>query len=246
MLIYENAVIGNFLFGAGASYGFRRQAQGMPVICINLLQQTPADQRLGDTLLHTSAFMRVLEFKRRESRSAKESEKLNILRRSLGGNIEMEGISRRIHWYVESFEGSKTRIVPYLDFDKSGVAATTLEPFIEQTITDAMSGSERAFMGKCQDYLAMLMLCSSPRLTGGGSGGGGVGAFIFALSNSGEVQFAALEQMIDLRLTRAEYERSSEGREIARARELDRLYEMQLQRSRSRGRGRSQEIEHER
>lgn len=231
MLIYENAVIGNFLFGLGAAYGFRHQSAEMPPMCVNLLQQTPDDQRIGDALLRTSAFVRILEFKRRENRSTKEREKLQDLRLALDGEEAMASVSRRIHWYVESYEGSETRILPYLDFDKRDAVSTTLEPFIDRTITDIINDSERELMGWCEEYLAVLMLCNQ----GGGSGSG---AFIVSLSTGGLIQFAAIERMIDLQLKPPELRLSLAELELAREREIERL------RTHQKARGVEHEISH--
>jgi hypothetical protein len=223
VLIYENAVIGNFLFGLGVAYGFRWESTEMPPMCVNLLQQTPDDQRIGDTLLRTSAFVRILEFKRRENQSPKEVDKLKKLRLALGGNDDMASVSRRIHWYVESYEGSETRILPYLDFDGDDVTTTTLGPFIEKTATDIAQGSERELSGWCEEYLAVLMLCN-------GSGESGAGAFIVSLSTAGVIQFAAIERMIDLRLKPPEFKQSIASLEQARERELERLQEQRKMR----------------
>lgn len=62
MKLYENITIGNFLFSLG--YAIRDQQKGNKVMgSINLLQQTPADQLLGDVLLKFTGVVRLLEFK---------------------------------------------------------------------------------------------------------------------------------------------------------------------------------------
>src|SRR5262245_44285930 len=49
MKIYENVVIGNFLFALG--YALRDKGRVERLGAVNLLQQTPADRFLGDLLL---------------------------------------------------------------------------------------------------------------------------------------------------------------------------------------------------
>ena len=66
MKLYENVIIGNFLYGLGLDIGIKigldNGTETLPSI-INLLQQTPADKELGDMLLEFPGVVRVLEFK---------------------------------------------------------------------------------------------------------------------------------------------------------------------------------------
>lgn len=54
MKLYENVIIGNFLYGLGLDIGIKigldNGTETLPEIIINLLQQTPADKELGDML----------------------------------------------------------------------------------------------------------------------------------------------------------------------------------------------------
>ena len=51
MPIYENLVIGNFLFALGLKIGARRDDYLAPDLGVHLMQQTPLDIVLGDVLL---------------------------------------------------------------------------------------------------------------------------------------------------------------------------------------------------
>lgn len=62
MKLYENVVIGNFLYGLGFSIGMSTIGNNQLSI-INLLQQTPADKELGDMLLEFPGVVRLIEFK---------------------------------------------------------------------------------------------------------------------------------------------------------------------------------------
>src|SRR5437879_6471440 len=110
MDIYENIVIGNFLFGLGTAMGLRhgvdRQIGGIDSHFVSLFQQTPLDKSFGDVLLGSknSRIIRLIEFKRAANDSCKEQSKLTALLRALTtpSNNRLQLISRKIHWYVES------------------------------------------------------------------------------------------------------------------------------------------------
>jgi hypothetical protein len=134
MDVYENVVVGNFLFGLGVKMGLQRNSGTSPT----LLQQTPIDEQLGDVLLKSRAIVRLIEFKRQKAPAKvkrKEANKLSRLARCLNKHPRSEtlqAVSRRIHWYIESkIEKAELKdsqdpapnrfvlsscIVPYLDF----------------------------------------------------------------------------------------------------------------------------------
>jgi hypothetical protein len=121
--LYENIVIGNYLFDLGVRMAKLRP--NLPLISVNLLQQTPADRLLGDVLLANAGTCRLIEFKRAGKLTRKEMRKLAVLRDGLeksGSREEAEELSRQIHWYVEIREprvigqAVVTRACPYLDF----------------------------------------------------------------------------------------------------------------------------------
>ena len=51
MPIYENLVIGNFLFGLGLKVGALRNDYIAPELAVSLLHQTPLEFVLGDVML---------------------------------------------------------------------------------------------------------------------------------------------------------------------------------------------------
>lgn len=62
MKLYENIVIGNFLYGLGYSVGTKKGGNEVFSV-VNLLQQTPADKELGDVLLEFPGVVKLIEFK---------------------------------------------------------------------------------------------------------------------------------------------------------------------------------------
>jgi hypothetical protein len=57
--VYENIVIGNFLFDLGVRMAKLRAE--FPLVSVDLLQQTPSDMRLGDVLLANAGVCRLIE-----------------------------------------------------------------------------------------------------------------------------------------------------------------------------------------
>jgi hypothetical protein len=74
--IYENLVIGNFLYALGLKIGARRHDYLAPDLAVHLTQQTPLDIVLGDVLLTGPRAVALLEFKRAAARRSKERSKL--------------------------------------------------------------------------------------------------------------------------------------------------------------------------
>ncbi len=68
MKLYENVVIGNFLYGLGVSVGAQLRGHILPA-SVNLLQQTPEDKALADVLLSFPGTLRLIEFKSADNRS---------------------------------------------------------------------------------------------------------------------------------------------------------------------------------
>src|SRR5437588_9875109 len=103
MDIYENIVIGTFLYNLGLEIGLRgRSALDLSTAPIQL-QQTPLDPSFGDVLIANPRVVRLIEFKRAAARVKKEKAKLRVLRRILKSlPAEFEELSRQVHWYVES------------------------------------------------------------------------------------------------------------------------------------------------
>src|SRR4051794_36391557 len=98
----------------------------LPVVSVNLLQQTPSDRLLGDVLLANAAVWRLIEFKRAGKLTRKERRKLSVLRNGVSNNnleLDLSPLSREIHWYIEIEEPKVlgkplvSRACPYLDFD---------------------------------------------------------------------------------------------------------------------------------
>lgn len=79
--VYENVVIGQFLFGLGVKMGSRNS----DATSVSLFQQTPSDASVGDVLVKNPGVVRVIEFKRQRADATskkKETAKLAALQRA--------------------------------------------------------------------------------------------------------------------------------------------------------------------
>lgn len=142
--IYENIVIGNFLFGLGAEMGWRNRGAPTPPTCASLLQQTPLDEKLGDVLIKNARLIRLVEFKRIRNLSQKELRKRNRLARALASKPanDLQQVSRKVHWYVGSSfacRPERYHIVPYLDFADRSMSPkfNSLGEFVEAIAAQA-------------------------------------------------------------------------------------------------------------
>jgi hypothetical protein len=198
MDIYENIVIGNFLYGLGFQIG--RSSVAKPhAMAINLLQQTPMDKPLADLLMQGASVFRIIEFKRLKNKSNKEANKHTAVLRSVENVPDLKEFSLRSHWYVETElvkADFRTWTRPYLMLTERG-KNIKFEDFILQTATASLSGKQdnnecRLF----ESYIAKLMRANN-------SSGGGSGALVFAASGneSGAPRYVAVRDLLDLKQT---------------------------------------------
>lgn len=250
MKLYENVVIGNFLYALGFAIGRKTQAGGlMPIV--NLLQQTPDDKRLADVFAYYPGAMRIIEFKRSESNGDKEEEKLRILKRAVKHAENVEKISLVSHWFVETSVPGKelvSRVVPYLHAYSDVPTSMSFTTFVTQTADALLKGDSGCSEGMQMGYLDVLAICNSGPVAKAGrtsrktDGRPQSSSLILKLSEDGQLAYAQVTSYEELRLRRDELfqryrmELSAERQEIA---ELHRSQEYDLDPSPSRGRGMS-------
>ncbi len=200
MKIYENVIIGNFLYTLGMEIGLKR-VYNKPAM-INLLQQTPCDKYLGDMLLEYPGVVRLIEFKNKASSLKKEKDKLNKVNISLQNKPDMIEVSRQIHWYVETEPEEITcnnRIVPYLDaFEPSVCGFGELEKFIESMVQEVISPSHLMDVNLVDTYLDIL------RSSSGGGTGYSTGGLIINVTDKG-IKYVQIADFSQLRLQHKKY-----------------------------------------
>ena len=199
MKLYENVVIGNFLYGLGYSIGARKGGKVLSVI--NLLQQTPADKELGDVLLEFPGVVKLIEFKNKAGSLKKEKQRHSQLKSALGNSPKNTSLSEDIHWYVETEPFNEfciNNIKPYLyAFDNNFEDNFTLETFI-QYITDGVFNDEIIFSNDdFKDYLSLVARCQ-------GTGEVGTGGIVIAVSESG-IKYFQFTDIMQLRLQHKDY-----------------------------------------
>jgi hypothetical protein len=200
MDILENIIIGNFLFGLGAKMGADYTISPIEPLSMNLLQQTPADQVLGDVVIRNAKTFRIIEFKRTANKSHKEMSKWCML--SAGLRTESASgllqISRKIHWYIESdFRKHRNEIgaVPYLDYPDRKVDRVEFSDFIRLTARDAACGKiDDLHTSDCVKYLELLGFVE-------GREGSASGCLLLFVSGDGNLGFIPTDSMRALLLT---------------------------------------------
>lgn len=216
MKIYENIIIGNFLFSLG--YAVRsRQSSDAQCGVVNLLQQTPVDKLLGDVLLDFSGVVRLIEFKNEKNNSSKEEARHRKLSIALN-HRHWEPISRSVHWYIETGARSDNlvaKIVPYLDLLDAQAKESRLEGFIENLAEEIVNSRQEFSRKAIHEYLSLV------RETQGG-GVVGTGDLLLLAEPNGKLYYVPMFDLMELRIKDRELIWLHEKRlERERLRQLD-------------------------
>lgn len=236
MKLYENVVIGNFLYGLGFAVRAYRPSNAT-VGVVNLLQQTPADKVLGDLLLTFPGAIRLIEFKTEDNRSGKEYSRHRSLSAAVSTKPALQAASRRIHWYVESAaseeHGVTAHIAPYLDaFPRIEARRDPLSTYIEQLAREVTAVSSDDQRHEDRAYLDLVRHTQ-------GNGEVGTGGLIFVANADGALHYAQLLDIMELRFEHRawiELYEQRQQRELSYQRELTRQHAPE-QEGRSQGKG---------
>lgn len=202
MKIYENVVIGNFLYGLGFAVRASMNKDAPLPCVVNLLQQTPADRELGDVLLTFPGLVRLIEFKMKGARIEKEKRRHTALTIALSGeNKLLVDTSKCVHWYVEMSARSDqapliSRVVPYLDAftDLDELSPGSLEQLVQKTAREAVLDEDPQSRERARAYLDLV------RLTLGKEDPVGAGGLLLVMDADGGMYFAQLQDIVDLNL----------------------------------------------
>jgi hypothetical protein len=199
MKLYENVIIGNFLYTLGLNIGINKELPKYS--SINLLQQTPSDKALGDVLLEFPGVVRLIEFKNKKSDKEKEKTRLKLLEIALKDQVKMIEISKQIHWYIET-EPNKyscfNRIVPYLDaFNNEVYGEYTLEVYIENMVKEINEPLDTSKHQDIKNYLKLIQMTQ-------GSSNIGTGGLIINITEKG-IKYIQITDLLDLRLNLKEF-----------------------------------------
>lgn len=197
MKLYENVVIGNFLYGLGFAIAKRTVERDFPSI-VNLLQQTPDDAVLGDLLFKAPGLLRIIEFKQRANTDSKEPERHERLSKGLAHNEAMTRVSREVHWFVETKptqDSFTSRIVPYLDAYPRKEEQHDFAAFVVATAEAAAKGAAQCTPDEMNAYLGWLAALNK-------SGSVSSGGLVVKMQPNGDLQYAALVSVMELVLSR--------------------------------------------
>lgn len=192
---YENIVIGNFLYGLGLAIGTLAKGS-VPLACINLLQQTPLDPKLGDVLIEFTGMVRLLEFKRVENQSTKECNRLEALRIAIADQERLQLTSRSVHWYIESMPSPESpsrpiRLCPYLDMDTQP-QLTDLATYVTRVASQAIKPDlNEPSPYEVREYLR----CVGEMAVAGSATGGGM---LVHVSPDGQLRFVGIADLREL------------------------------------------------
>jgi hypothetical protein len=205
MDIYENFVIGDFLFGLGVEMAFSYRNQPMHRTLVNLFQQTPLDKTFADVIVKNPGIFRIFEFKREANRSEKETAKLWMLKKGFRSfkhseSDELKCISRKVHWYVEIPRGSTANVgvVPYLDLRtrrRRLDLAELVKCIAEEASTTSLTEED---MRGYEWYLKVLTTCRG-RESVANRRSPSSGALLILISG-GHVQYEAVNDIRDVLL----------------------------------------------
>lgn len=198
--LHENIVARNFLYELGFSIQGQLRCGTIPPV-FNLLQQTPADRKLGDVLLDSPGVVRLIEFRQPNNESKKERVKYRarhiLLKAAIGEKEEKVSLSKSVHWVIETNLNDKTfvsRIVPYLDVYADPVDSQehNFEQFIEMIAQEAVEKQTQFSIEELKRYLSFISICQ-------GSDKAGTSGLLLAINAEGYLRFLELTDMTDLR-----------------------------------------------
>jgi hypothetical protein len=222
MTVYENVVIGNFLFEFGYRLGVadaqleeevsQADTQLEP-LSINLLQQTNEDRSLADVLIANAAFGRLIEFKRKRNISDKELLKRKHLEDGLNAHEAGDSLSRtshQTHWYINIDDGTKRKprfevtAAPYLEFpDESSYIS--FDDFMDKSVKGALDENDenneesddidQVVPASFAEYLKVVREINVNSKDKGHDAQASSSAFAIALTRSGNIQWFAVRDM---------------------------------------------------
>ncbi|APG05609.1 hypothetical protein BJI69_18000 [Luteibacter rhizovicinus DSM 16549] len=207
MDLYENTVIGSFLYGLGLEVG-AQLGTSVLVSGVDLLQQTPLDQSLGDLLIKAPRYFRLIEFKRATNQEMKEHKKLADLAEILWCEErarELVATSFSIHHIVHIYhiEAAERRVEihlserPYLMEGRQHHC--TIPELCRKTAATMLSPPDDPSPDLCAHYLRILRsLHEGPKKPTGG------GAALLVAVREGIIEYAHLADLTDIWRTHEE------------------------------------------
>lgn len=196
MKIYENVVIGNFLYILGLFDGAGIGPSARTRRAVSLLQQTPLDKSIADVLVQSPSSIFIIEFKRKGASEKKEDSKKDNLQIALKDLPELTQFSKEIHWYVKSevvAEQLTLEIVPYLGTAED-ISLTSLEDFVEKLVDRRVTPHH---LSASEKYLRTLRLASKIA-KGKGKGEASSGTIVFLARSEAGFRHVVLNDLTDI------------------------------------------------
>ncbi len=223
MDLYENTLIGTFLYGLGLEVGARAGERGL-VSGVDLLQQTRLDQSLGDLMVRSASTFRLIEFKRAKSRDPKEAKKLRDLQALIYRDPDRETLGRTsllVHRLVEiehlrtAANQIRTTLHERAYYGGPSTAATIPELCAATAVALTAPGSNPT-TDECSHYLRTLArVCAGVKRP---SGGGGT---LLVAVRDGIIDHAHVNDLTDIFRTQEQLRQLEAKRELEWQQALD-------------------------
>lgn len=212
----------------------------LPLISVNMHQQTPIDTWLADVLLANPSVCRILEFKRKRNNSKKEVRKREKLLAFVAKNRGYIPVSEKIHWYVEIDDGTAAEpyfaveTCPYLHFGES--RSISLNNFAEQVADEACGDINDNSAAVYHRYLTVLRRVNEEAeieipadAESSSSAGSSGGVFTIAIQENGHTRWLAVDNIAHMFMRQPELEQAlgikralgKEGESVGYKRNLD-------------------------
>lgn len=213
---HENVTIGNFIYSLGMLVGYfsKQKETSCTMACINLIQQTPNDAKIGDVLASFPGAVRILEFKRSTNPPKKEQAKVRYLKQFLSRETHLTQVSHGIHWYAETLAPNNKnldiRARPYLMLESKGCnEELSLLDFTANFAREIVAQKVAFPMTLVQEYLESL-----PKLQDQTSKSTSAGGLVVCMDKEKGIRYMPIRDFRELSLTfgeiRADYHRQFE------------------------------------
>lgn len=184
---YENVYLGNFIFALG--YYAANSENGLSDKSVQLVQQTPDEQKLNDLFLAWEGKNYIFEFKRNRLKIKEELKKVPKKRLNEALNDEnnrfFTSISSKSHFLGFGLpEGMG--FIPYMDIHKEIEKYSTLNQFCR----DLVKGADNLGMSHDElvDYLDFIARVTKSKK-------GGCGGFVLNVSKNGDINMIPFESV---------------------------------------------------
>ena len=206
MKIYENVLIGNFIFSFGIQVGIKYANKPFPPAALSLIQQTPTDKWIGDVFASLGGRSFLVEFKA-EKVDKKEEKKIMTLLGALSKRPNLNHSSRQCHFLAQgSIQAQNPDLLfrQYISALNAEGESADLAHFVSNVLNGRIGADN-------ENFVAYVLLLRSICSDGEGSSSGGL---LINVDDKGHMTYMAFPDLGDLlgKIPSPEVAPSPEGR----------------------------------